>query len=199
MNRSVAIRAFVASAAIAAVSCCSQIARAETLSPTPGSGTIAAADSKTLVDSLGMAAPADGPAAISDAVLREIVSTNDTVAYLAELATPSSGTQVVRAASGMGFGFTSVPFESFLAVTAAPNGENVVRTFIIIDDQKNGAADDSTVGRVAGDVLMNKFTVNTVGTTTSGSATLSILQVPPTSSSLVFANVILKDGPVVTK
>lgn len=199
MNRSVAIRAFVTSAAIAAVSCCSQIVRAETLSPTPDSATIAAADSKTLVASLGMAAPADGPAVISEAVLREIASATDTVAYHAGLATPSSGTQVVRAASGMGFGFTSVPFESFLTVAAAPNGENVVRTFIIIENEKKAEAADSSIGKAAGEDLVSKFTINTVRTTTSGSATLSILQVPPTSSSLVFTNVILKDGPVVTK
>ena len=54
---------------------------------------------------------------------------------------------------------------------------------------------ESAPGKTAGDDLVNRFTQAAAGaTTTSGSATLSILQVPPTSSSLVFTNVVLKGG-----
>lgn len=197
MFRSVAIRTVVALAAIAAVSCCSAVSRAETLSPTSNAG--AAHGSQSLTSSLGMVTPADAPAEVSAAVLREFAKDSDTVAYHSGLASPSTGSQVVRAASAMGFGFETVPFESFLTVAAAPNGENMTRTFIIIDNEKKGEATDSSLGQNASDAIINKFTMNTVRPTTSGSATLSILQVPPTSTSLVFTNVILKDSPVVTK
>jgi len=132
-------------------------------------------------------------------VLRELARNSEGVPYHAGLAQPSAESQAVRAAAGMGFGFEAVPFEAFLTTATAGDGKNVVRTFIIIDDQKEAAADEAAVGRVAVDALINKFTVNGVGTTTSGSATLSILQVPPKSSSLVFTNVILKDNPTITK
>ena len=87
---------------------------------------------------------------------------------------------------------------AFLSVAAAPNGENVIRTFIIIQNDKSDA--DSSLGKASGEDLVNKFTQASAGsTTTSGSATLSILQVPPASSSLVFTNVLLKDAAHVTE
>jgi len=199
MSRTVASRAFLALIATAALTIGSEPVRAESLSPTANAGKIAPTGSQSLVGSLGMKAPADGPSEVSAAVLREIAKNTDAVAYHAGLAAPTNGSQVVRAATNMGFGYQTVPFESFLTVAASPNGENMVRTFIIIDDEKKAEADDSSIGKVSGEDIVNKFTVNTVRTTTSGSATLSILQVPPTSSSLVFTNVILKDSRTVTK
>jgi hypothetical protein len=92
-----------------------------------------------------------------------------------------------------------VPFESFLTVAAARNGQNVIRTFIILEPDTSEAA-DSSLGKSSGDDLVNKYTRASVGsTTTSGSATLSILQVSPASSSLVYTNVLLKDGAPVTE
>lgn len=198
MFRSLAIRTVVVLASIAAVSCCSAVSRAETLAPAPAA-TMSTPGGQSLVGSLGMAAPSSAPAVVSEAVLKDFAKGTDTVAYHSGLATPTAGSQVVRAASGMGFGFETVPFESFLTVAAAPKGENVVRTFIIIESEKQEEAGDAEITRSAGDDIVNKFTMNTVRPTTSGSATLSILQVPPTSSSLVFTNVILKDSPTVTK
>lgn len=198
MFRSLALRAFVVLASIAAVSCCSAVSRAETLAPAPAT-TMATPGGQSLVGSLGGAAAASAPAVVSEAVLKEFAKGTDTVAYHSGLATPTTGSQVVRAASGMGFGFETVPFESFLTVAAAPKGESVVRTFIIIESEKQEEAADAELSKSAGDDIVNKFTLNTVRPTTSGSATLSILQVPPTSSSLVFTNVILKDSPTITK
>jgi hypothetical protein len=198
MLRSLATRFLVALAAIAAVSCCS-VARAETLSPTPGGGGKLASAGQSILGELGLKDPGDRQGEISPAVLRELARNSEGVPYHAGLAQPSAESQAVRAAAGMGFGFEAVPFEAFLTTATAGDGKNVVRTFIIIDDQKEAAADEAAVGRVAVDALINKFTVNGVGTTTSGSATLSILQVPPKSSSLVFTNVILKDNPTITK
>jgi hypothetical protein len=192
MFRSIAVRAVVAIAVVAAVSCCSAVSRAETLSPL---GT-ASAPSQGLLGSFG-GLPSESATEVSAAVLRSVASESESVAYHSAVTSSSFGSQVVRTAPGMGFGFEKVPFESFLTVTAAPKGQNVTRTFIII---QNDESDDSSLGRASGEDLVKKFTQASVGsTTTSGSATLSILQVSPASSSLVFTNVVLKDGSQVTE
>ena len=194
MTRSLAVRASVALAAIAAVSCCTAVSRAETLSPVGLTGGPALAGQGVVATLEGSSVPTPGAATVSDAVLKSLAARSEAVGYHSGLATSTFGSQVVREASGMGFGFERVPFESFLSVAAAPNGENVVRTFIIIDTDKSKGS-ESAQGKTAGDELMNRFTQTSAGvTTTSGSATLSILQVPPTSSSLVFTNVVLKVG-----
>jgi len=194
MFRSIAVRAVVAIAVVAAVSCCSAVSRAETLSPL---GT-ASAPSQGLLSSLG-GLPAESATEVSAAVLRSVASQTESVAYHPAVANSSFGSQVVRTAPGMGFGFEKVPFESFLTVAAAPNGKNVVRTFIILEPEASEPT-DSSLGKASGEDLVKKFTQASVGsTTTSGSATLSILQVSPASSSLVFTNVLLKDGSQVTE
>jgi hypothetical protein len=196
MFRSIAIRTLVAVAVIAAVSCCSAVSRAETLSPTFG-GPSGHAHQGLLGSFATM--PSESAAPVSPAVLKSLASSNDAVGYHSGLAKASFGSEVVLKASRMGFGFETVPFESFLNVAAAPNGDNMVRTFIIIESEKSEAA-DSTLGQTAGDDLVNKFTQSSFGaTTTSGSATLSYLQVSPASSSLVFTNVLLKNAPQVTE
>lgn len=196
MFRSIAIRTLVAVAVIAAVSCCSAVSRAETLSPTFG-GPSGHAHQGLLGSFATM--PSESAAPVSPAVLKSLASSNDAVGYHSGLAKASFGSEVVLKASRMGFGFETVPFESFLNVAAAPNGDNMVRTFIIIESEKPEAA-DSTLGQTAGDDLVNKFTQSSFGaTTTSGSATLSYLQVSPASSSLVFTNVLLKNAPQVTE
>lgn len=191
MFRSIAIRGVVALAVIAAVSCCSSVLRAETLSPTfqgandrAGLGTIGA---------FGAALPAAPTPPISPALIRSITSEDRAVAYHCGLAKPSFGSDVAQDPSRMGFGFETVPFESFLSAAAAPGGENRVRTFIIIESAKS-QADETPFGTSAGDDIVTRFTQASTGsTTTSGSATLSILQVPPASSSLVFTTVLMKD------
>lgn len=189
MFRSIAIRSSVVIAVVAAVACCSAISRAETLSPVAK----APAASSGLLGSFGVAMPDHAIPEASAAVLREFAA-GETIAYHSAVTTPTFGSQVVRTASGMGFGFDTVPFESFLSVAAAPNGENVIRTFIIIKAEKSESTEPS-LGKNSSEELMNRFTQASVGsTTTSGSATLSILQVPPASSSLVFTNVLIKDG-----
>jgi len=194
MFHSIAVRAVVAIAVVAAVSCCSAVSRAETLSPL---GT-ASAPSQGLLSSLG-GLPAESATEVSAAVLRSVASQTESVAYHPAAASSSFGSQVVRTAPGMGFGFEKVPFESFLTVAAAPNGKNSVRTFIILEPEASEPA-DSSLGKASGEDLVKKFTQASVGsTTTSGSATLSILQVSPASSSLVFSNVLLKDGSQVTE
>jgi hypothetical protein len=200
MFRSIAIRTLVAVAVIAAVSCCSAVSRAETLSPTfAGPGAHA---SQGVLGSFGTM-PSDSATPVSPAGLKSLASGNETIAYHSGLAKSSFGSEVVHNASRMGFGFETVPFESFLNVAATPNGDNMVRTFIIIESEKSEAADStlgSTLGQTAGDDLVNKFTQSSFGsTTTSGSATLSYLQVSPASSSLVFTNVLLKNDPQVTE
>jgi hypothetical protein len=194
MLRSIAVRAVVAIAMVAAISCCSAVSRAETLSPL-GS---ASAPSQGLLGSLG-GLPAESVTEVSAAVLRSVASESESVSPHSAAASPSFGSQVVRTAPGMGFGFEKVPFESFLTVAAAPNGKNVVRTFIILEPEASEPA-DASLGKSSVDDLVNKYTRASVGsTTTSGSATLSILQVSPASSSLVFTNVLLKDGSQVTE
>lgn len=194
MLRSIAVRAVVAIAVVAAISCCSAVSRAETLSPLGA----ASGGSQGLLGSFG-GLPADSATEVSAAVLRSVASESQSIAYHSAVASPSFESQVVRTASGMGFGFEKVPFESFLTVTAAPNGQNIIRTFIILEPDTSEAA-ESSLGKSSGDDLVNKYTRASVGsTTTSGSATLSILQVPPASSSLVYTNVLLKDGAEVTK
>ena len=189
MSRSIAIRTLVAAVVIAAVSCCTAVSRAETLSPTFSSGPHA---SHGVLGSLGTV-PSDATSAVSPAVLKSLSSSIDTVGYHSGLAKPSFGSEVVHNAARMGFGFETVPFESFLNVAAAPNGDDMVRTFIIIESEKSEAAAESSLGQTAGDELVNKFTQSSFGfTTTSGSATLSYLQVSPASSSLVFTNVLIK-------
>ena len=196
MFRSIAIRTLVAVAVIAAVSCCSAVSHAETLSPT-FAGPGAHASQGVLGSFCTM--PSDSATPVSPAVLKSLASGNETIAYHSGLAKSSFGSEVVHNASRMGFGFETVPFESFLNVAATPNGDNMVRTFIIIESEKSEAA-GSTLGQTAGDDLVNKFTQSSFGsTTTSGSATLSYLQVSPASSSLVFTNVLLKNDPQVTE
>jgi hypothetical protein len=197
-TNSMAIRAVVAIAAVAAISYCSAVSRAETLSPATTAGHVVTGNSQGLLGSFGMTVPTESSSTVSTAVLSSLAAGDQPVAYHAALSTPSFGRQVVQKAPGMGFGFESVPFESFLSVAAAPNGENVIRTFIIIQNDKSDA--DSSLGKASGEDLVNKFTQASAGsTTTSGSATLSILQVPPASSSLVFTNVLLKDAAHVTE
>ena len=186
MLRFVAVRAGVAIAVVAAISCCSAVSRAETLSPL---GTFSSG-SQGLLSSFG-GLPAESATEVSEAVLRSVASGSEAVLYHSTVASPSS--QVVRSAAGMGIGLEKVPFESFLTA-AAPNSQNVIRTFIILEPDSSESA-DSALGKSSGDDLVNKYTRASVGsTTTSGSATLSILQVPPASSSLVYTNVLLKDG-----
>ena len=191
MFRTIAVRASGAVAVIAAVACCTAVSRAETVSPV--SGPVPAGQG--LVETLGgPSGPAPMSAAVSDAVMRALAARSDSVGYHSGLGNQTFGSQVVRHASDRGCGFERVPFESFLSVAAAPNGENVVRTFIIIENEKSKES-ESAPGKTAGDDLVTRFTQAAAGaTTTSGSATLSILQVPPTSSSLVFTNVVLKAG-----
>jgi hypothetical protein len=185
MFRSSAVRATAGLAVIAAVSCSASVSRAEAVSPV-------ASTVRCSVASLGGPSDSAPPAATaSDAVMRSLASQSDAIGYQSGLSAPSCGSQLVRRASGMGFGFDTVPFESFLSVAAASNGETVVRAFIIIEDQKSKGS-DSAPGQAAGDDLVNRFTQAAGTTTTSGSATLSILQVPPTSSALVYTNVVLK-------
>ena len=194
MFRSILVRTAVVVTAVAAVACCSAVARAEKVSPLAAP----AVSNPGLVGSLGAAMPDDAAHEASAAVMRSFVS-DQTVAYSAALATPTFGSQVVRTASGMGFGFETVPFESFLSVAAAPDGENVIRTFIIIKSDRSDSAEPS-LGKKSNEQILDRFTQSSFGsTTTSGSATLSILQVPPASSSLVFTNVLLKDGAQVTE
>ena len=194
MLRSIAVRAVGVIAVVAAISYCSAVSRAETLSPLGA----ASAPSQGLLGSFG-SLPADSATEVSAVVLRSLVSESESVAYHAAVASPSFGSQVVRTAPGMGFGFEKVPFESFLTVAAARKGQNVIRTFIILKPDTSEAA-DSSLGKSSGDDLVNKYTRASVGsTTTSGSATLSILQVSPASSSLVYTNVLLKDGAPVTE
>lgn len=196
MFRSIAIRTLVAVAVIAAVSCCSAVSRAETVSPTTGAA--GALASQGVLGSFGTM-PSESVTPVSPAVLKSLASTSDTVGYHSGLSKPSFGSEVVHTAPRMGFGFETVPFESFLNVAATPNSDNMVRTFIIIESEKDEAA-ESTLGQTAGDDLVNKFTQSSFGsTTTSGSATLSYLQVSPASSSLVFTNVLLKNAPQVTE
>lgn len=186
MFRSIAIRSIVV---LAAVACSFAVSRAETLSP------LAKASPATsgLLGSFGVTTADHSTPEASAAVLREFAA-GETVAYHAAVTAPTFGSQVVRTASGMGFGFDTVPFESFLSVAAAPNGENVIRTFIIIKAEKSESTEPS-LGKNSPEELMNRFTQASVNsTTTSGSATLSILQVPPASSSLVFTNVLVKNG-----
>jgi hypothetical protein len=105
MLRSIAVRAVGAIAAVAAISCCSAVSRAETLSPLGA----ASAPSQGLLGSFG-SLPADSATEVSAAVLRSVVSESESVAYHAAVASPSFGSQVVRTAPGMGFGFEKVPF-----------------------------------------------------------------------------------------
>jgi hypothetical protein len=196
MFRSIAIRTVVAIAVIAAVSCCSAVSRAETVSP--AHGTAGALASQGVLGSLG-SMPSESATTVSPAVLKSLAAGSDTVGYHSGLAKPSFGSEVVNNAPRMGFGFETVPFESFLNVAAAPNSDNMVRTFIIIESEKSEAG-EASLGQTAGDDLVNKFTQSSFGSmTTSGSATLSYLQFSPASSSLVFTNVLLKDAPKVTK
>jgi len=199
MSRSTAVRASVALAAIVAVSCCTAVSRAETVSP--ALATLGHSQTgQGLVHALaGTNVPAQPAGSVSDAVLRSLAARSEAVGYHAGLSKSTFGSQVVRESADMGFGFEKVPFESFLSVADSPNGENVVRTFIIIESDKSKES-ASAPGKTAGDDLVNRFTQAAAGaTTTSGSATLSILQVPPTSSSLVFTNVVLKAGPQATE
>lgn len=185
MFRPHAIRCTAGLAVIAAVACSTSVSRAEAVSP------VASTDRCSIASLGGTIESAPAAATASEAVMRELASQSDAIGYQTGLSAPSCGSQVVRRASGMGLGFDTVPFESFLSVAAASRGGTVVRAFIIIDDQKSKGS-DSAAGQATGDDLLNRFTQPAGTTTTSGSATLSILQVPPTSSALVYTNVVLK-------